>query len=616
MAGQPAARRRARRGLAAGCAAAALALVAAACGSGNSPAQAGHGTPQSGGTVNWAEQPQNFPNYIFPFTPITAFTITNINSFQTLMYRPLYWFGNKEQPTLSPELSLAYPPVYRGNQAIIKLKTNYRWSDGTPVTAQNVMFWMNMIKAEPTKWGGYIKNFFPDNISSYKAVGDHEIVLTIKGPFSRPWFTANELSQITPMPKAWDRTAAGPSNCTADEADCAGVYAYLNGQANDTKTYATSKLWGVVDGPWKLKKFAVDGTVEFTFNPDYGGKVPAHHITTFIERPFTTEQEEYNVLQAGGSDGLQVGYLPTVDAPVRPAGAAVGQNPLPGYQLAPQFAWGLSYIPFDFRNPAVAPMFNQLYIRTALQLLTDQEGVVSGPLHGYGAVSLGPIGDVPVTRYLSPQLKKGDPFPLNPGRATTLLSSHGWTMVNGVRTCTSPGTGAANCGKGIKNGAQLSFDLIYDQGLSWVASAVKEFASNAGDVGIKINLSGTTFNGVVGNIGSSTWDLLDWGGGWSYSPDYLPTGEELFGTESVDNIGGYSNKTNDQLINETLHTNSTIAFYKAFYKWENFLARQLPNLMEPEGPNQLTETANNLNADNGVQSPTLALTPEDWYYVK
>ena len=113
LAARPIARHRARRGLAAGCAAAALALTAAACGSGGTPA-AGHGTPQSGGTVSWAEQPQNYPNYIFPFTPISYFTITNINSLQALLYRPLYWFGNKGQPYLSPQLSLASPPRYHG----------------------------------------------------------------------------------------------------------------------------------------------------------------------------------------------------------------------------------------------------------------------------------------------------------------------------------------------------------------------------------------------------------------------------------------------------------------------------------------------------------------------
>ena len=45
-----------------------------------------------------------------------------------------------------------------------------------------------------------------------------------------------------------------------------------------------------------------------------------NHITTFIEAPFTSEQAEYNVLQdPTGSQTVDVGYLPTVDAPV-PAG--------------------------------------------------------------------------------------------------------------------------------------------------------------------------------------------------------------------------------------------------------------------------------------------------------
>jgi hypothetical protein len=36
------------------------------------------------------------------------------------------------------------------------------------------------------------------------------------------WFADNELSQLTPMPLAWDKTATGPSNFVA-VADCAKV---------------------------------------------------------------------------------------------------------------------------------------------------------------------------------------------------------------------------------------------------------------------------------------------------------------------------------------------------------------------------------------------------------
>jgi peptide/nickel transport system substrate-binding protein len=616
--------RRSRRGLAAAAAAAALALLAAACGSGS--VAAGGNTPVSGGTAAWALQPTSAPNFIFPFDPAENFTITNINYFQELMYRPLYWFGTGNQPTMNQELSLAFPPVYHGQTVTIRLKGNYRWSDGSPVDARDLVFWMHMMIAEKANWGGYVQGAFPDNISDVKAVGADTVTMVIKGSYSPLWFTDNELSQVTPMPKAWDRTKSGPSNCAAVIADCAAVWSYLTAQAQDTSHYVGSKIWGVVDGPWRLASFNTDGHVSFTFNKSYSGKLPAHHIDTFVEVPFTTEQSEYNVLQAGGT--LDVGYLPTVDAPVPAAGAAVGENPLrdvgPGYNLAPLYSWGLNYMPFDFNNPTAGPIFKQLYFRQAFQYLVDQEGVIDGPLHGYGKASVGPVGDVPVTSYLSTEAKRGDPFSLNPSAATKLLTEHGWNVSpNSLTTCTSPGSGTGQCGPGIHQGQGLSFTLNYVSGISWVQSASKELASNAAEVGIKITLKDMSFGDVItaataclGRTTPSpkcTWQLADWGNGWSYSPDYLPTGENLFKTGSVDNFGGFSDSHNDELTDATMHA-SAGTFMKAFHQWEDYLASQIPVVMEPAAPFNLVETVSNLRT--GVQAPTLTLTPEDWYFVK
>jgi peptide/nickel transport system substrate-binding protein len=44
----------------------------------------------------------------------------------------------------------------------IKLK-GYKWSNGTPVTAQDVMFWINMMKAVPQDWFGSVPGGFPEN---------------------------------------------------------------------------------------------------------------------------------------------------------------------------------------------------------------------------------------------------------------------------------------------------------------------------------------------------------------------------------------------------------------------------------------------------------------------
>ena len=112
-----------------------------------------------GGTAVKAEGPSGTPNYIFPYT--TALSQPNGPEFQMLMYRPLYWFGQNTQPTLNSSLSLANPPVFHGKNVTITLK-DYRWSNGTRVTAQDVVFWLNMELALPADYGAY--SGFPANV--------------------------------------------------------------------------------------------------------------------------------------------------------------------------------------------------------------------------------------------------------------------------------------------------------------------------------------------------------------------------------------------------------------------------------------------------------------------
>ncbi len=85
------------------------------------------------------------------------------------------------------------------------------WSDGTPVTTADVMFWVNMLKAVgATDWGAYTG--MPDAfVKSIKVVSPTELQMTTNKAYSHTWFLYNDLSQITPMPAAWDKTASGPA---------------------------------------------------------------------------------------------------------------------------------------------------------------------------------------------------------------------------------------------------------------------------------------------------------------------------------------------------------------------------------------------------------------------
>jgi peptide/nickel transport system substrate-binding protein len=102
-----------------------------------------------------------------------------------------------------------------------------------------------------------------------------------------------------------------------------------------------------------------------------------------------------------------------------------------------------------------------------------------------------------------------------------------------------------------------------------------------------------------------------YGLGWTYSPDFMPTGDTLFLCGSVANIGGYCSQTNDAMIDKTL-TSSNLQY---MYTWQDYLTQQLPEIWSPYAASQLTEIANNLKGAL-PQSSTLSINPENWYFVK
>src|ERR1700733_8520331 len=283
-------RTRTARVVAAG-AAALLAAGIAACSSSSSSA----GSPTSssasatssaavspGGTARVALPSGVTLNYIWPFTPLTNANEYNAEGFQMLMYRPLYMFGNNgPSVAVNYPLSLADAPTYSadGKTVTITMK-GWKWSNGETVDASDVVFWLNMMKAEEANYYGYTPGLLPDNLASYSATGPNTLVITLKSAVSSIWFTYNQLAEITPMPAAWDVTSAGAKagsgGCTTDTAadkwaKCNAVYTYLSGLAKSANGYATSPIWGVVDGPFKLSSFNTDGYVTLVPNKSYSG---------------------------------------------------------------------------------------------------------------------------------------------------------------------------------------------------------------------------------------------------------------------------------------------------------------------------------------------------------
>jgi peptide/nickel transport system substrate-binding protein len=601
------ARRRYGRLAAVASSVAAAALLLGACSSSSAPSGK-PGAPVSGGVATFALPPSAVPDWIFPFIDSAHSSVDNRNQFEYLMYRPLYFFGDNGEPVMNSSLSLADPPVYSNNDQTVTITLkNYHWSNGEAVTAQDVEFWLNMLAAEKANWAYYVPGGLPDNLSSWTVTGSSTIVLHLKSTYSPDWFTDNELSQITPLPLAWDKTSAtAAGSCATTVSSCAAVWTYLYSQAKQTSTYATSPIWQVVDGPWHLASYQATGYSVFKPNSKYSGPVKAR-LSEFIEEPFTTEQAELNVLRSGD---LDVGYLPVTDIAQK---QVIGQS---GYTLNTWLDAGINYFPYNFNNPTVGPIFKQLYIRQAFQHLINQPQYISQIWGGYASPTYGPVPNDPPNPYLDNYVK-ANPYPFSVSAARQLLTSHGWKVnPNGASTCTKAGTGASDCGAGVAAGAKLSFSLLYESGSTELTSEMEAMKSTFSDVGIDLNLSEAPFDTVISSSvpcqptqASCSWQLDNWGGGWSYSMDHFPNGDLIFGSGAGDNFGSYSSSTADSLITQTDHQPGTLDTD------ENYLAQNLPAIFMPKADYQLTEISTKLQ---GVtpQEPTFNITPEDWYFTK
>jgi peptide/nickel transport system substrate-binding protein len=583
------------------------------------------GQPAKGGTATWACHVGFPPSTIFPFTPPERIGIRNLLEFQVLMYRPLYWLGKDGGLGIDYDLSLAEPPEWSedGRSATVTIKP-WKWSNGEPICADNVMFWMNMLKVKAARYGAYSPGYLPDNLTSYEKVAQDRVRFTFDKAYSKTWVLMNQLTLITPMPRAWDRTADGPANASADIADVPAVYDYLvsqNGEWTEEDnelrtTWPDSPVWSVVDGPWRLKSFGLDGAAVFAPNEHYCGPNKAH-LDEFRQAPTNSDEEEYRVLLDGPDrpGAIQVGYLPHGMGADH---AADDPNPLAAhYRLVQQNISVIHYMPLNFDNPTTAGwIIKQTYFRQALQSCLDQEKSIREIFHGYGHPNTGPVPPEPVGGQLRPHAQRDSALTFDLARARKLLEDHGWDVSSTPGVCVRPGTGPDEAGEGIEAGDKLIFVLRYVAGRVAVARLVEQFKADAAEAGIELRLEEVYGSIMVGQDHGEDdpdkphlWQIQFWNGGWSFFGH--PTGEILFKTGAPTNFGRYSDPKADELIEKTVVSNDP----GAIYEYHDYLAEQAPVIWTPGLPLRVFAVANNLHGVEPI-NPYGMINPENWYYTE
>jgi peptide/nickel transport system substrate-binding protein len=576
---------------------------------------------QHAGTITWAESPGTAPTWILPLYTSAADAVNDITQFEQLMWRPLYWFSNGVAPSQTPSMSLANPPVWSNGDktATVTLKSNYKWSNGQPVTSKDVLFWFDEVKAalkeDPANWGPYSPGLgIPDQVASVTTPSASTVVFTMKKPVNPGWFWDDELSAVVPMPSAvWAKaSASGPTLNFTVPANATKIYNFLSAQSKSVNTYASNPLWRTVDGPYTLASFN-SSTGAFTMkpNPTYGGP-HVKKMSSLQAVPYTSDTAEFNAVKANSID---VGYIPSIDVKQANSVKASGYNVF-GYP-----SYGFTYVTYNFLDKTghFNSVIAQLYFRQAMAHLEDEQGYIKAFFGGAGGAAYGPVPAFPKGPY-TPTNALTNPYPFSVATAVSILKSHGWTVTpGGTDTCTKPGSGAGECGAGIPAGTKLAFNLIYTTSPAIIGEMVTDLASQAAKAGIKITLQGSNFNYIITNYDNpvpsgkpyiNKWAMEDFGG---FSDSTYPTTLGIFNGPGAENEGSYDNPTADKLITASVTSGNP----NAVKAEASFLTANQPGLFQPN-PDLIWVWKKSLSgAPASFGNLTqYYLTPEFWYWTK
>ncbi len=571
------------RVLALGAAAGLIPLIAAGCGSTSTPtpsatAKTASTKPVHGGTIIQALGPLVAINWYLPLRPVAYNSLYDAWA-ASLMYKGLFHVAPNGTVDFSRSIASSITWNKSGTVYTVKMNPKWHWSNGTPVTAQDVQFTWNLIKAAsaptaPAPWpyAGAGSGGVPQMIKQFQVINSHEFQITLTGPVNQVWFEYNGLGDFMPLPEqAWNKY---PNNVNQE-------LSYLASNGNNVNFFK------VVDGPFRLTQATQNVSWTFLPNSSYDGHKP--YINKFVLAYETSETSEVNGLKSGT---VQVGYLPLSEYNVR--------SQLTNDKLNTSYSYSIDRTILNFKSPTVGSILKQLPVRQAMQMGIDQQAIINALYNGMGVPGTGPVPLHPKT-FLAPQLEK-PLYPFNIKAGVKLLEKNGWHLVNGVMT--------------NSQGQQLSFTMQYDSGSSTTLAMVQILQQDWAKEGIKVSLSPVPFATMLQYHHQPTKWEIQTGLGWSYGGSY-PSGGGMYATNGGYNFYGYANPTMDTLIAAT-HTPqpSTTAAQAALNQYQLFAARQLPNLWMPV-PEGLGEVQSNVHGVKSSQNTfTDAISPQYWWIGK
>ncbi len=463
-------------------------------------------------------------------TSLNPLLNSNIETLQAavLLYRPLVWIGRGGIFDRARSLAAAVEPLDGNTRFRVTLKP-WRWSDGTAVTAADVLFAWDLMVQLGDAYASRGQGGVPDQVARVRAVAPLVVDFELRAPLNPDWFMLNGLPLVYAFPQhAW------------------------HGMSRDTMWQRQSDpaMFAISDGPFVLRAWQLQRFMVFEPNPFYGGHPAA------LARLVVVFPEYSNTVRALRAGELDMARLPF---------ALLDRlRDTPGFHtvLLPE-PFGYNALAFN-QASARAPFLRDAAVRRALTDATDQATMIRLVYHGLAGENRVPIPFAAV-RWRRAAVPGALPVRYDPALAQRELDAAGWHAgPDGVRR---------------RDGRTLDFTVLTDASPDGVEMQMLQLMqADLAKVGVSLKARPLRFDQLVATV-------FGQGGDWDaavLSPTLVqgvPDGTTYFDTGGSNNWGGFSDPKMDGLIAASVRDSGTAAMFA----YEDYAAEVQPVNILPQG---------------------------------
>jgi len=420
---------------------------------------------------------------------------------------------------LKPYLAESYNVSADGLEITFKLRDDIYFSDGVPVSSDDVIFTYDTIM-NPKIDAATVAQQYAD-VEKVVRIDDRQVKFVMKRPFFK---TLDAL--------AFTDTGIYPKH----------VYRF-----DDPGEFNKRVSNPVGSGPYIFEKWDVGSEIVLTRNERYWGVKPK--LRKVVYKFITNAVACLQALRAGDVDLM----IPEPDqfADLGTDGA-----------FKKQFYYMQYYepkVPFFYIGWNIdTPYFSDKRVRVAMTHIIDREKIVALLLKGAGKIISGPFysgggqGDPEIS-----------PLPYDPSKAKELLDQAGWvdTDGDGIRD---------------KNGVPFRFKFVYNSSNTLYVRLVKLIKDEAAKVGIDVTADPYEWSVLLPRLTGRRFEamVMGWGG------DVIDDPYQIFHSSQIgngaSNYVGFTNKEADRLIETARMTLDEEERSKLFHQIHRILHEEQP----------------------------------------